>query len=72
MANAFAARRAARPFWTDYPQERRHLPCTGAKAYLRDNPEAELHLLDSGHFALEDKGSEIAALMRDFLDRKLH
>jgi len=28
-------------------------------------------LLDTGHFALEDKGEEIAALMRDFLDRKL-
>ena len=26
----------------------------GAKAYLRDIPKAELHLLDTGHFALED------------------
>ena len=46
-------------------------PAEGAHAYLRDLPEAELHLLDTGHFALEDKGSEIAALMRDFLARKL-
>jgi hypothetical protein len=30
-----------------------------------------LHLLDTGHFALEDKGQEIAGLMLDFLDRKL-
>ncbi|HEY6557833.1 MAG TPA: alpha/beta fold hydrolase [Polyangiaceae bacterium] len=46
-------------------------PAEGARAYLRDLPGAELHLLDTGHFALEDKGDEIAALMRDFLGRKL-
>lgn len=45
-------------------------PASGAKAYLRDLPGAELHLFDSGHFALEDKGDEIASLMRDFLDRQ--
>ena len=32
----------------------------GAKAYLRDLPKAELHLLDTGHFALEDSGEFIA------------
>lgn len=32
----------------------------GAQAYLRDIPEAELHLLDTGHFALEDHGDFIA------------
>jgi pimeloyl-ACP methyl ester carboxylesterase len=46
-------------------------PAPGAKAYLRDIPDAELHLLDSSHFALEDKGPEITALIRDFLNRKL-
>ena len=46
-------------------------PAEGAQAYLRDLPKAELHLLDSGHFALEDKGAEIAALMLNFLDRHL-
>jgi pimeloyl-ACP methyl ester carboxylesterase len=46
-------------------------PADGARAYLRDLPDAELHLLDTGHFALEDKGDEIAALMLDFLDRTL-
>jgi pimeloyl-ACP methyl ester carboxylesterase len=46
-------------------------PAEGAQAYLRDLPEAELHLLDTGHFALEDKGDDITALMLDFLDRKL-
>jgi pimeloyl-ACP methyl ester carboxylesterase len=43
----------------------------GARAYLRDVPEAELHLLDAGHFALESRGAEIAALMRDFLARRV-
>lgn len=46
-------------------------PAPGAHAYLRDLPRAELHLLDTGHFALEDKGGEIARHMRDFLDRQL-
>jgi pimeloyl-ACP methyl ester carboxylesterase len=49
----------------------RIFPPHGAHAYLRDLPRAELHLLDSGHFALEDKGPEIARLMRDFLDRNV-
>lgn len=41
----------------------------GARAYLRDLPDAELHLLDAGHFALETHGPEIAALIGDFLGR---
>ena len=44
-------------------------PAEGARAYLKDLPRAELHLLDTGHFALEDQGAEIARLMRDFLSR---
>jgi len=44
-------------------------PAAGARAYLRDLPKAELHLLDTGHFALEEEGAEIAELMRDFLAR---
>jgi pimeloyl-ACP methyl ester carboxylesterase len=46
-------------------------PAEGAKAFKRDLPNAELHLLDSGHFALEDKADEIVPLMRDFLDRNV-
>ncbi|HYJ39415.1 MAG TPA: alpha/beta hydrolase [Steroidobacteraceae bacterium] len=46
-------------------------PPQGAHPYRRDLPAAEFHLLDTGHFALEDKGSEIATLMRDFLDRQV-
>ena len=43
----------------------------GAEAYRRDVPDAEIHLLDTGHFALDTHHSEIAAYMRDFLGRKL-
>lgn len=43
----------------------------GAEAYRRDLPDAEMHLLDTGHFALETHGPEIAALILDFLDRKV-
>lgn len=41
----------------------------GAEAYRRDLPEAEIHLIDAGHFALETHAGEIAARMRDFLRR---
>jgi pimeloyl-ACP methyl ester carboxylesterase len=40
----------------------------GAEAYKRDNPKAEVHFLDTGHFAIETHGSEIAARMLAFLD----
>ena len=43
----------------------------GAQAFRRDNPDAEIHLLDAGHFALESQGPEIAAIILDFLSRKL-
>jgi pimeloyl-ACP methyl ester carboxylesterase len=38
----------------------------GARAYLRHLPEAELHMLDSGHFALEDSLEVIAAHIKRF------
>ncbi|ANW19917.1 alpha/beta fold hydrolase [Streptomyces clavuligerus] len=41
----------------------------GAEAFARDLPDAEIHLLDAGHFALESHGEEIAALVREFLRR---
>jgi pimeloyl-ACP methyl ester carboxylesterase len=41
----------------------------GAEAYKRDLPDAEIHLLDAGHFALDEKVDEIAGLMIDFLSR---
>ena len=69
--------------WQDY--FRRHRPPTlvmwgardeifvapGGEAYLRDNPDTEIHMLDTGHFALETHGARIAALIREFLARRL-
>jgi pimeloyl-ACP methyl ester carboxylesterase len=46
-------------------------PEAGAHPYLRDLPQAELHLLDTGHFALEEESAAIGALMRDFFSRVL-
>ncbi|USQ98107.1 alpha/beta fold hydrolase [Caulobacter sp. RL271] len=46
-------------------------PEAGAHPYLRDLPKAEVHILDSGHFALEDRLGEMAPLIHDFLDRKV-
>jgi len=41
----------------------------GAEAFTRDVPGAEIHLLDTGHFALEEDCNTIADLMIAFLDR---
>jgi pimeloyl-ACP methyl ester carboxylesterase len=43
----------------------------GAEAFKRDNPNAEVHFYDTGHFALETHHREIADTIREFLDRKL-
>jgi pimeloyl-ACP methyl ester carboxylesterase len=43
----------------------------GAEAYKRDIPDAEVHFFDTGHFALETHSAEIAATIREFLDRTL-
>ena len=40
-----------------------------AEAYRRDVPDTEIHILDAGHFALDEKVDEIAGLIRSFLDR---
>jgi pimeloyl-ACP methyl ester carboxylesterase len=42
----------------------------GAPAYQRDVPKAAVHILEAGHFALDEKLDEIAALIRDFLARQ--
>lgn len=46
-------------------------PAAGAHPYKRDLENLEYHLLDTGHFALETHGQEIADLMRDFLRRQV-
>jgi pimeloyl-ACP methyl ester carboxylesterase len=43
----------------------------GAEAFLKDVPQAELHLLDTGHFALEEDGAEIAQIIRAFLAKNI-
>jgi pimeloyl-ACP methyl ester carboxylesterase len=66
------------PAWHEYL--RRHRPATlivwgandpiftpeGSTAFMRDVPDAQLHLLDTGHFALEDHADEVAGLIRAF------
>jgi pimeloyl-ACP methyl ester carboxylesterase len=41
----------------------------GALAFARDVPDAEIHLLDAGHFALDEAPEEVAALAAGFLHR---
>jgi pimeloyl-ACP methyl ester carboxylesterase len=41
----------------------------GAEVFRRDNPNATVQFLDTGHFALETHVEEIALAMRDFLDK---
>ena len=43
----------------------------GGEAYLRDLPKAELHRLDSGHFAVEDCLDVIARHLHRFYDEKV-
>jgi pimeloyl-ACP methyl ester carboxylesterase len=43
-------------------------PPAGAHAYVDDLPDADLHLLDTGHFATATHSDEIAGLIRAFLD----
>jgi pimeloyl-ACP methyl ester carboxylesterase len=43
----------------------------GAEAFKRDNPKAEVHFYDTGHFALETHHGEIADTIREFLGRTL-
>jgi len=68
------------PRWHDYlrakrppallpwGQNDRFFPPEGARAYLDDLPDAELHLLDTGHFATATHSDEIARLIAAFLD----
>jgi pimeloyl-ACP methyl ester carboxylesterase len=44
---------------------------TGALAYARDVPDAEIHILDAGHFALDEQADQVAQLTRNFLVRHI-
>ncbi len=46
-------------------------PAEGAHPYLRDLKNIEFHLLNTGHFALEEDGDMIADLIRRFLTTRL-
>ena len=46
-------------------------PAQGAHPYKGDLENLEFHLLDTGHFALEEDGQQIAELMRSFLRRRV-
>jgi pimeloyl-ACP methyl ester carboxylesterase len=41
----------------------------GATAYADDVPKAEVHILEAGHFGLDEANDEIALLVRNFLER---
>jgi pimeloyl-ACP methyl ester carboxylesterase len=71
------------PRWHDYlranqppallpwGQNDQFFPPDGARAYLQDLPQAELHLLDTGHFATATHSDEIADLIVGFLETHL-
>ncbi|ARV61821.1 hydrolase [Nostocales cyanobacterium HT-58-2] len=46
-------------------------PADGAYPYLRDLKNIEFHLLNTGHFALEEDGETIALLITNFLTKQL-
>jgi pimeloyl-ACP methyl ester carboxylesterase len=70
---------ASYPLWQQYLRE--HQPPTlvlwgqydpsfevaGAHAYRNDVPDAEVHLLEGGHFVLDEAADQVAELMRQFL-----
>ena len=71
------------PAWQEYLRENQPptlivwgkndeiFPAAGAEPYKRDLKDLEYYLIDTGHFALESHGQEIAELMRSFLNRKV-
>jgi pimeloyl-ACP methyl ester carboxylesterase len=74
---------AAYPQWQTYLRDRRPptlvvwgkndplFTVAGAMAFGREVPDAEIHLLNAGHFALDEEVVTIAALVRRFLSRTL-
>ena len=74
---------AAYPAWQDYLRKYKppvlvvwgkydaSFASAEADAYKREVPKAEVHVLDAGHFALDEAVDEIAAIMRPFLAKTL-
>lgn len=70
---------AAYPAWQEWLRQRRpptlvawgrndpSFIAPGAEAFRRDLPDAEIHLLDAGHFALDEQNDETARLVLGFL-----
>jgi pimeloyl-ACP methyl ester carboxylesterase len=59
------------PVAPDYPGKNDEIfPAAGAYPYKRDIKNLEFHLLDTGHFALEEDGQFIADTMREFLHKQ--
>ncbi len=42
----------------------------GGEAYRKEDPQAEIHILEAGHFALDEQPEEIIRLIKDFLQRQ--
>ena len=73
---------ASYPRWQAYLRERQppslvvwgkhdlSFTVAGAVAFGEDVTTAEVHLLDAGHFALDEAAPEIADLIRSFFDRR--
>jgi pimeloyl-ACP methyl ester carboxylesterase len=57
------------PFLAAWGRRDAHFIPAGALAFQRDLPDAEVHLLDAGHFALETHAEDIGRLILDFLGR---
>lgn len=74
---------AAYPQWHEYLRARRppallpwgandaFFPPAGALAYLADLPDADIHLLDTGHFATATHSAEIAEMIVAFMSTPL-
>ena len=57
------------PLLLPWGRNDRFFPEAGARAYLADIPDAELHLFDGGHFLLDEQVENVAGLIRDFIQR---
>jgi pimeloyl-ACP methyl ester carboxylesterase len=62
-------RRHRPPLLVAWGERDPYFTVAGAHAFLRDQPDAELHLLPAGHFALAEEAETIAALIADLYRR---